>query len=60
MRQIAQSLVLDDTIFAETAAQQVRTIDLILVLAGCGDDVSGSSTGALDARQNGPGFAHFF
>jgi hypothetical protein len=44
MREIAQSLVLDGPALAIAAPQQMRAIDLILVLARRGDDVGGTGT----------------
>ena len=41
---IAQGLVLDRTAFAVAVTEQVGAIDPVLVLAGCSDDVGGSST----------------
>ncbi len=45
MRQVAQRLVLDLAVLAVAAPQQVRAVDLALVGARCGDDVSGSGSG---------------
>ena len=45
MRQVAKGLVLDLAVLAVAAAQQVGAIDLVLVGAMRGDDVSGSGAG---------------
>ena len=42
VREIAQGLIHDGPVLAEAAAQPVGLVDLILVSAGRGDDVSGS------------------
>ena len=44
MRQVAQGLVLDAVALAVAATKQVRAIDLVLVLASRGDDVSNSGS----------------
>src|ERR1039457_1028484 len=50
VRQVAERLVLDDARLAVAAPQQVGAIDLVLVLASRGDDVSG--TGASSHARN--------
>lgn len=44
MGEIAQGLVLDLAVLAIAAPEQMGAIDLVFVLAGRGDDVSGSCT----------------
>ena len=56
MRKVTQGLVLDLAVFTVGATQQVGAVDLVLVLARRGDDVSGSvaSCHARDYRQQKP------
>jgi hypothetical protein len=51
MRQIAQRLVLDLAVFAVAAAQQVGGVDLVLVDATRGDDVSSACTGWHEVKD---------
>jgi hypothetical protein len=52
VREIAQRLVPDGAALAVAAPQQVRAIDLPLVLAGRGDDVGGSGSRWQTAKNS--------